>query len=268
MILSQRLEELSDEIKENIIIEDDKVYFPYDSDFLFYIYSVIVFIVFIAFCFIIAILLDVQDNEIKNILAFILPLVLVIICHLLYAEFTELFRVIDANKGCIYTEIRFMGYPIIELDNINIKDINEIGNNCISVELEKKTKMNRKTAPDKIDVNENTGFYHRYGVSLLLKNGEIYHLIDLGYSIDDFYNSMELADVISKSLKLDLIVNESNCFLKTVMSKNRYKFKKEIITKEQVNRDEGDRRLILHIILYAIMLVFIIAYKLGTASGS
>ena len=268
MELPKSLENLTEEIKEKIFFKDNKIYFPYDSDIFYYLYSILTFIIFIGFTFIIVILLGGLDNDFKSTMAIILPFILLIIFHLLYYEFTTLYRVIDIDKDCIYTEIRFMDSSLFEIDSINIKDINEIGNNCISVELEKKTKKQRITVPNIIDKNENTGFYHRYGVSLLLKSGEIYHLVDLGYSMDDFYNSIELAEAMSKFLKLDLIVCENNNYLKAITSDGHYKFKKEIITKEQIDKEESNRSLIINIIIYAIIILFIIAYNLGTSSGS
>ena len=86
--------------------------------------------------------------------------------------------------------------------------------------------------------------------------------------MDDYYTSLELAEAISKCLKIDLIVCENNYYLKTIMTKNHYRFKKEIISEKQVNSEEQDRRLLLNIVLYSILLIFIVAYKVWGSSGS
>ncbi len=126
--------------------------------------------------------------------------------------------IIDFNKDIIYSEINFLGINI-KYNYIHKSRIIQIANNIIPSILNfSNYKYSHKTEDP--DTNSITNQLHNSCVSLLLSNGKIKNIIQLGNKSINYENSKQIAKILSEYLNIPLFICEPCSKLNTIYNQN------------------------------------------------
>lgn len=126
--------------------------------------------------------------------------------------------IFDFNKGIIYSEIYFFGIKI-KYNFIHKSKIIQISNNTIPSILNFTPKKYSHSTEDP-DTNSISNQLHNSCVSLLLSNGKIKNIIQLGNKAIYYQGSKEIAKVLSEYLNIPLFICEPCSKLNTIYNQN------------------------------------------------
>ena len=128
--------------------------------------------------------------------------------------------VFDFGKGLIYSEINILEI-IIKYNYIHKSRIIQIANNTIpSILNYSNYKYNYSYKNEDPDTNSLTNQLHNSCVSLLLSNGKIKNIIQLGNKSINYENSKQIAKILSEYLNIPLFVCEPCSKLNTIYNQN------------------------------------------------
>ena len=211
-------------IRKKVIFKGDKIYFPYNSAFFYWLGAFATFIlpftIYIIFNgFINNYNLDIirKYNNIAISVVYFYCLVSSVF-WLIISWLVKFSSVIDFTNNCFYKQIKFL-FIELKLQTINLKEIKNITNNCIVA--------NNIFSPSgiskygyyegkKAEKHGKTQQIQKYYVSFLLNNGELINFIDLGIFDEDYFATIKLADTIADFWHIHLLKCRDNCSLKVM----------------------------------------------------
>ncbi len=196
---------------ENVYIDEDKIYYSYESIIQSIAYTIItvasmIIPQFIYFCFF------------KNLNIFVVALTVIfsiIISPIITIFLFRFNRVIDFEDESFYYESYIFLIPIT-IKFYDKNDVLKICNNIITQENDPNPRgrhggyINTKIAKKHNDTN----LYHRYFLSFFLKNGKLYNFLPLGFFEEDHENSIKLAKLLSTYWNIDFVECPENNTLK------------------------------------------------------
>ena len=235
----------------NIKFENNRIFFPCD----YYSINLIFFFIVVLPLLLPFLNFELLNHRFYQLFFVVWPISLLI----LKIYFIKIVRVIENVDNCIFTEVSVFGIKIARVNKVWIKDIIEIGNNIFYSRHGSKTHL----------PNQKTGLFHNYKVSVLLRNGKIFNLLNVGESIEDYYASINIAKFFSDFWNIPFFSCNENNQLKSVVTYSGYRLAvKEINEEKNVlkNRFFFDLKLLLISILL-IMLFAIAIYFVGLSKS-
>ena len=236
----------------DIRFDNNRIVFPCD----YYSINVVFFFIVVSPLCLPFINFGILNYRFYQIFSVVWPISLLAIKYL----FVKIVRVIDIAKKCIFTEVRVFGVLVIaRVNRVWFKDIIEIGNNIFYSRHGSKTHL----------PNQKTGLFHNYKVSVLLRNGKIFNLFNLGESLEDYYASINIAKIFSDFWNIPCFSCKENNQLKSIVTYSGYRLAvKEINEEKNVlkNRFVFDLK-ILFISIFLIVLFAITIYFVGLSKS-
>ncbi len=199
----------------NIIFENNRIVFPCD----YYSINLILFFIVVLPLFLPFLNFELLNYRTYQIFSVVWPISLFI----LKIYFIKIVRVIENVDNCIFTEVSVFGIKIARVNKVWIKDIIEIGNNIFYSRHGSKTHL----------PNQKTGLFHNYKVSVLLRNGKIFNLLNVGESIEDYYASINIAKFFSDFWNIPFFSCNENNQLKSVVTYSGYRLALKEINEEK-----------------------------------
>ena len=225
----------------NIKFENNRIFFPCD----YYSINLIFFFIVVLPLLLPFLNFELLNQRFYQLFFVVWPISLLI----LKIYFIKIVRVIENVDNCIFTEVSVFGIKIARVNKVWIKDIIEIGNNIFYSRHGSKTHL----------PNQKTGLFHNYKVSVLLRNGKIFNLLNVGESIEDYYASINIAKYFSDFWNIPFFSCKENGQLKSIITYSGYKLSVKEIDEEKnmlKNRFFFDLKLVS--IAFVLLIVFII----------
>lgn len=200
---------------ETIYIEEDKIHFCYESFIHTLAYGLITVALmiipqFIYFCYF------------KNLNIFIVIITVIFsaeVSPFLTFSLFRFHRVIDFKNKSFYNKSYFFFIPIT-FKFYYKNDVLKVCNNIITQELDPNPdsrelhRQGKYVFYKKAEKHKDTNLYHGYFLSFFLKNGYLYNFLPLGYTKEDYENSLKLAKLLSTYWNIDFVECPENNTLK------------------------------------------------------
>ena len=211
-------------IRKKVTFKGDKIYFPFDSVFFYWLGSFVTFI--LPFTIYIIFKGFINNYNLEVIKEFD-DIAMGLVCIYCFVSMTfggiiswliEFNSVIDFTNNCFYKQIKIL---FIELKHqtINLNEIKYITNNCIVVNnIFRPSRINKHGYYEgkKVEGNSKTHQIQKYYVSFLLNNGKLINFIDLGIFEEDYFASIKLVDTIADFWHIHLLKCRDDCSLKVM----------------------------------------------------
>ena len=252
-------------IRKKVTFKGDKIYFPYNSVFLYWLGTFAIFILPFTIYFIFKGFINNYSYEVMKKYDHIA------INLVFYYGFgscvfwgiidwlVEFNSVIDFADNCFYKQIKIL-FIELKFQTINLNEIKYITNNCIEANnifnpsgINKYGYYEGKKAESNSKTHQNQNYY----VSFLLNNGELINFINLGIFEEDYFASIKLADTIADFWHIHLLKCRDDCSLK-VMKDNI----KDITCIEEEIKPSNEGLIFLYVIL-GMVLSFLIPVGIG-----
>ncbi|MBP5469212.1 MAG: hypothetical protein J6Z11_08215 [Candidatus Riflebacteria bacterium] len=181
---------------EEAEIEDDKVYFPFDSEIQYVLAFIFIFLSY----FLVNREFNIFKEDIVKILIYAVPSFII---ALLVLQFPR--RVIDFKNKIIYYQYTFFFLFSIKINKISETDILKVCNNIIAQQIHPNNRSGFFKGEEDSEKHPVTNYFHNYYLSFFLKSGKLVDFLPLGFKNTGYKNSLLLAKLISKIWDKELI---------------------------------------------------------------
>ena len=200
-------------IRKKITIKDNNYFFDYFSRCFYYFK----FFVYFLFPMIIFVILSNDYNSYLNIFFINLYIFGCLVFLMIFGTISLLTknysaRVIDLNNNSFYTEYCIFSIKL-KFNIINPNDIKYVCNNVVATLNNPEISKTGCYEGRRIEYNEKTNCLQFYYVSFLLNNGTIYNFLQIGPFLEDYYDSIQIVNAISKQWNIPSFICKDDCRL-------------------------------------------------------
>ncbi len=181
---------------KDILIEDDKAYFPFDS----IIQYVLAFIFLFLSYFLVNRDINIFKEDYIKIFIYAVPSILI---SILIVQFPR--RVIDFKNKSIYYQYTCFFVFSFKINEISERDILQVCNNVIAQQIDPNNKARIFSGEKGSKKHPVTNYFHNYYLSFFLKSGKLYNFLPLGFKDKGYKNSLLLANLLSKNWDKELV---------------------------------------------------------------
>ena len=211
-------------IRKKVTFKENKIYFPFDSVFFYWlgcfatiILPFTIYIIFKGYINNYTLELIRKYDDIAINLVFIFCLVSLAFWSII-SWLVEFNSVINFTDNSFYKQIKIL-FIELKLQTINLNEIKYITNNCIVAnKIFSSSGINKHGYYEgkKAEGNSKTHQIQKYYVSFLLNNGKLINFIDLGIFEEDYLATIKLANIMANFWHINLLKCRDDCSLKVM----------------------------------------------------